>query len=48
MVSDRPYKKGFSVKKALKVLKDGAGSQFDPEVVRCFCTYFVRKSAEAA
>jgi HD-GYP domain-containing protein (c-di-GMP phosphodiesterase class II) len=43
MVSDRPYKKGFSVKKALKVLKDGAGSQFDPEVVRCFCTCIERK-----
>jgi len=36
MVSDRPYKKGFSVKKALKVLEKGAGSQFDPAVVECF------------
>lgn len=48
MVSDRPYKKGFSIKKALKVLKDGAGSQFDPEVVRCFCTYIERKSSSEA
>jgi HD-GYP domain-containing protein (c-di-GMP phosphodiesterase class II) len=37
MVSDRPYKKGFSVSKALKVLKQGAGNQFDPIVVDCFC-----------
>ncbi len=36
MVSDRPYKKGFSVNKALKVLEKGAGSQFDPVVVECF------------
>jgi putative nucleotidyltransferase with HDIG domain len=36
MVSDRPYKKGFSVKSALKVLEKGAGSQFDPVVVECF------------
>ncbi len=36
MVSDRPYRKGLSVKKALKVLEKGAGSQFDPVVVQCF------------
>jgi HD-GYP domain-containing protein (c-di-GMP phosphodiesterase class II) len=37
MVSSRPYKKGCSVKRALTVLKNGAGTQFDPVVVRCFC-----------
>ncbi len=36
MVSDRPYKKGFTVRKALKVLEKGAGTQFDPDVVECF------------
>lgn len=36
MVSDRPYKKGYSVKKALKVLEKAAGCQFDPVVVECF------------
>lgn len=36
MVSDRPYKKGFSVQKALRVLERGAGTQFDPVVVECF------------
>jgi len=36
MVSDRPYKKGFSVQKALRVLEKGAGTQFDPVVVECF------------
>ncbi len=36
MVSDRPYKKGFSVRKTLHVLEERAGSQFDPVVVECF------------
>ncbi len=44
MVSSRPYKKGFSVKKALKLLKEGAGSQFDPVVVDCFCEKVATKS----
>ena len=43
MVSDRPYKKGFSAKKAVKVLENGAGSQFDPFVVKCFCTGVAHK-----
>jgi putative nucleotidyltransferase with HDIG domain len=36
MVSDRPYKKGFSARKTLHVLEERAGSQFDPVVVECF------------
>jgi len=36
MVSDRPYRKGFSVNKALKFLEKEAGKQFDPVVVECF------------
>ncbi len=42
MVSERPYKKGYSVESALVELRDHAGSQFDPEVVERFCNY-VRK-----
>jgi HD-GYP domain-containing protein (c-di-GMP phosphodiesterase class II) len=37
MVADRPYKKGFSAEKALQLIRTGAGSQFDPAVVECFC-----------
>lgn len=37
MVSSRPYKKGCSPKTALTVLKNGAGTQFDPLVVGTFC-----------
>lgn len=36
MVSERPYKKGCTMQRALKVLEKGAGSQFDPVVVDCF------------
>ncbi len=43
MVSERPYKKGFSVRKALQILKSSAGSQFDPAVVNCFCRYMEEK-----
>jgi len=39
MVSERPYKKGYSTEAALAELRMNAGSQFDPEVVACFCRY---------
>ncbi|KAF0218857.1 MAG: metal dependent [Geobacteraceae bacterium] len=42
MVSERPYKKGFSVVDALAELKKQAGTQFDPQVVECFITYAKR------
>jgi len=31
--SDRPYRKALSEKKALKIIKDSSGRQFDPKVV---------------
>ncbi len=43
MVSERPYKKGNSVKETLEELKKGSGSQFDPEVVECFNDYVIKK-----
>jgi HD-GYP domain-containing protein (c-di-GMP phosphodiesterase class II) len=45
MVSDRPYKKGVSVAKALKLIRAGAGSQFDPSVVECFCEKIAGKQS---
>jgi HD-GYP domain-containing protein (c-di-GMP phosphodiesterase class II) len=39
MVSERPYKKGYSTTDALVELRKHAGSQFDPAVVECFCRY---------
>ena len=36
MVSDRPYRKGMSRKRACEILEAEAGRQFDPHVVRVF------------
>ena len=36
MTTDRPYRKGMDRAKALSILKDGAGTQWDPECVACF------------
>lgn len=36
LISDRPYRKGMSVEKACEILKDGAGKQWDPDLVRQF------------
>ncbi|MGB9834036.1 MAG: HD-GYP domain-containing protein [bacterium] len=36
MRSDRPYRRALSLREALRELKNGAGTQFDPEVVRTF------------
>ncbi len=36
MISDRPYRKGMPVQEALKEIKKGAGTQFDPTLVEAF------------
>ena len=36
LTSDRPYRTAWSVKKALKYIKDQSGSHFDPRVVEIF------------
>lgn len=36
MTSNRPYRKALSRKKALEELRKGAGTQFDPDVVKAF------------
>jgi len=36
LVCCRPYKLAWTVEKAAELIKDGAGSQFDPEVVKAF------------
>jgi HD-GYP domain-containing protein (c-di-GMP phosphodiesterase class II) len=36
MTSDRPYRKGMSIEKAFSILLDGAGTQWDPELVQAF------------
>ena len=42
MISDRPYRKGKTVTQALKELKQGSGTEFDPVVVE-YLTRLLRK-----
>jgi HD-GYP domain-containing protein (c-di-GMP phosphodiesterase class II) len=36
LINDRPYRNGISVPDAVEVLREGAGTQWDPEVVDLF------------
>ncbi len=36
LTSNRPYRKAYSQADALKIIEEGAGTQFDPEVVKAF------------
>ncbi|MFC1646540.1 PAS domain S-box protein [Candidatus Omnitrophota bacterium] len=36
LISDRPYRKAFSKEKARVIIREGAGAQFDPEIVDLF------------
>jgi len=36
MTSDRPYRKGFPVEKAIAILKEVSGTQFNPKIVEAF------------
>ena len=36
LISDRPYRKGLPIEKAIEILRIGAGIQWDAELVRKF------------
>ncbi len=36
LVSDRPYRKAYLKKEAIKIIREGAGSFFDPKIVEVF------------
>jgi len=36
LLSERPYKKAFSLEKTLQIIKDGSGSHFNPKLVTLF------------
>ena len=45
MVTDRPYRQACSMEKALCELRRVAGTQLDPDLVRCFEVFVRRESA---
>ncbi|MCR5330870.1 MAG: HD domain-containing protein [Lachnospiraceae bacterium] len=48
LVSKRSYKPGFPVEKAMSIIRDGAGTHFDPEITEVFlrCEDEVRRVAQ--
>ena len=36
LVSDRPYRRGMNIEKAISILEEGAGSQWDADLIRTF------------
>lgn len=36
LISDRPYRRGMDIEKALAILNEGAGSQWDKDLIRTF------------
>ncbi len=36
LISDRPYRKAYPEEDALEIIRQGAGTQFDPEIVKVF------------
>jgi len=36
LISERPYKKAFSHEEACRIIEEGAGTHFDPEIVKVF------------
>ena len=43
LVSDRPYRKAYLKRKAMKIIKEGSGTQFDPEIVKVFLKILQRE-----
>lgn len=36
LISDRPYRRGMNIEKAISILKEGAGTQWDADLIRTF------------
>ncbi|OGX41683.1 MAG: hypothetical protein A3F87_00725 [Omnitrophica WOR_2 bacterium RIFCSPLOWO2_12_FULL_51_24] len=47
LIADRPYRKACSKKEALKIIEEGSGTQFDPEVVKAFLEIMDRGDRES-
>jgi diguanylate cyclase (GGDEF)-like protein/PAS domain S-box-containing protein len=42
LTSDRPYRKAYTKSKAMKIIEDGSGTQFDPQIVSVFMKILAR------
>ncbi|MFZ5643630.1 MAG: HD domain-containing phosphohydrolase [Bacillota bacterium] len=47
LLSPRPYRKAYSQDEALQILRDGAGTQWDPKVVSTFCELILNDTSVA-
>lgn len=45
MTSNRTYRAGMTAEKALDILQDGSGSQWDPNIVQCFIRDYKEKNS---
>jgi putative nucleotidyltransferase with HDIG domain len=45
MISDRPYRKAMPPRRALEILRDGRGTQWDPQMVDAMLSLFERGAA---
>lgn len=45
MTSERPYRKAMDPAKALDIMADDAGTQFDPDLFKAFKSVFIQKSS---
>jgi diguanylate cyclase (GGDEF)-like protein len=43
LISNRPYRKAFSKEEAIKIIREGSGSQFDPKIVKAFLKIIQKK-----
>lgn len=48
LTSDRPYRRGLERQPAIEIIRQGAGSQFDPKVVQAFLTLMPQEEAASA
>jgi len=46
LTSDRPYRKAYPIPEALKIIKEGSGTQFDPEIVKLFFEIMQEKNSK--
>ncbi len=43
LTSNRPYRKAYHKNEAIKIIKDGSGTQFDPNIVDVFLRVLKQK-----